>query len=77
MPWISVNSTSIERLNYDHDTLELLVEFKGGAQYLYQSIPLKIYKELADAESIGSKFHHLIKLHSDLYPYEKMVPRHD
>ena len=31
-PWISVESSSLTRLRYSVDTMELLVEFKGGVQ---------------------------------------------
>ena len=70
-PWISVESSSLARLKYSRDTLELLVEFKGGAQYLYRSVPLETFTDLLTADSIGSAFHKLIK--TQPYSYEKMA----
>ncbi len=72
-PWISVESSSLTRLKYNRDTLELLVEFKGGAQYLYQSVPVGTFTDLLTADSIGSAFHKLIKSQPEMYPYEKMA----
>ncbi len=70
-PWISVESSSLTRLKYAVDTMELLVEFKGGAQYIYQKIPSDLFLGLMTADSIGSAFHKLVKIQA--YPYEKIA----
>ena len=72
-PWISVESSSLARLRYAIDTKELLIEFKGGAQYLYQNIPDDLFLSLMTANSIGSAFHKLIKIQPASYPYEKIA----
>ena len=72
-PWISVESSSLTRLKYSIDKMELLVEFKGGAQYLYQNIPSDLFLGLMTADSIGSAFHKLIKTQPASYPYEKIA----
>jgi len=72
-PWISVESSSLTRLKYDRSALELLVEFKGGATYLYRSVSLETFTNLMASDSIGSAFHKLIKTQPQLYPYEKLA----
>ena len=72
-PWISVESSSLTRLKYAIDKMELLVEFKGGVQYLYQNIPDDLFLSLMTANSIGSAFHKLIKIQPASYPYEKIA----
>ena len=72
-PWISVESSSLTRLRYSVDTMELLVEFKGGVQYLYQNIPDDLFLGLMTADSIGGEFHRSIKSLPQTYPYEKIA----
>lgn len=56
-----VNSSSIKSIGYSIDDKELEVEFKTGDIYLYYNIPQLIYKQLMNADSIGSAFHFLIR----------------
>ena len=72
-PWISVESSSLTRLKYSIGRKELLVEFKGGVQYLYQNIPSDLFLSLMTADSIGSAFHKLIKTQPQSYPYERVA----
>ena len=51
----------------------MLVEFKGGAQYLYQAVPLDIFTSLLTADSIGSTFNTLVKSQPTLFPYERLA----
>ena len=70
-PWISVESSSLARLKYTGG--ELLVEFKGGAQYLYRSVPQQIFLSVITADSVGSTFNTLVKSQPIDHPYERLA----
>jgi len=56
-----VNSSNIESVGYDSDSLTLEVEFKGGSVYQYYDVPSHVYENFISAESLGSYLHHSIK----------------
>jgi hypothetical protein len=63
-----VESTLIRSVGYDLDNSILEVEFvEGGRVYTYYDVPLSVFSELLDAESIGGYFNESIR---DLYSYE-------
>jgi hypothetical protein len=52
MQW--VDSSNIDQVGYQEDTMELHIAFKGGAQYVYHDVPAHIFDQLMDAPSKGS-----------------------
>jgi KTSC domain len=65
-----VVSTLIRSVGYDLDNSILEVEFvESGRVYTYYDVPLSVFSELLDAESIGSYFNESIR---DLYAYEEI-----
>ena len=71
--WLTVVSSNIARIKYNRLSRELLVEFKGGAQYLYQNVPQDTFLSVITADSIGSAFHRLIKSQPIDHPYERLA----
>ena len=80
----TASSTPIQSLTYLPDEQVLEVVFNSGQSYLYENVPPGIPKLLTDAEavnrhggrvhmSVGSLFHHLVKLHPDKYPCYRVV----
>jgi len=55
-----VESTMLASCEYDPDTKELMVEFKGGKKYYYVDVDPVIYADLITAKSAG-KFFNFIK----------------
>lgn len=50
------------------------VEFNGGALYRYYEVPQSVFGELTQTtQSLGSRFHALIKLGG--YRYERLTPQ--
>lgn len=48
------NSSTVSETSYKESTSELVVQFKNGKNYCYQSVPKEVWEELLQAESIGS-----------------------
>lgn len=73
-----VDSSNIDYLEYNTDTLELFVQFKGGGLYKYSGVPEQVYKDIVNAKltdkegnkSVGGTFYKLIKTKS--YPYTRL-----
>lgn len=55
----SVTSSQIEKLGYTDGIL--IVEFKGGARYIYCGVDSYTYDSLVNATSVGSFFSNHIK----------------
>ena len=51
-----VQSSNIVRTEYDTETKHLVVEFKNGAKYQYDSVPHEIYTRFRMTESQGKFF---------------------
>ena len=65
-----VKSSLIRSVGYDLPGSVLEVEFvEGDRVYTFYDVPLSVYSELIDAESLGSYFNEYIR---DLYPYEEI-----
>lgn len=71
--WISVESSNIARIKYNRSSRELLVEFKDGAQYLYQNVPQDTFLFVITADSVGSTFNTLVKSQPIDHPYERLA----
>lgn len=54
-------STAISFAEYDADTRELHITFKGGRIYTYYSVPSHEYDAFIDAPSQGEHFNKYIK----------------
>ena len=63
MDWIPVDSSILDRIRYDQDSMTPEVEFKGGQVYHYFDVPLKIFEGLRDSDSYGKYFSSQIKGH--------------
>lgn len=57
-PRIKVDSSNLKEVGYDHHKRELKVVFHSypGRLYTFYNVPARVYKELMEAESIGSYF---------------------
>jgi hypothetical protein len=63
-----VDSSNIEQIGYDSDSMELHIIFKDGALYVYANVPVQIYEELLSAPSKGSYLNREVK---GVYEYDK------
>jgi hypothetical protein len=63
------DSSNLKSSEYNVETKELMVEFKKGGQYSYESVPLSIFTKMRMAESQGSFFSKNI---SKNYKYKKL-----
>ncbi len=61
MVYQTVKSSQIDQIGYDHETVQLGVVFKSRREYIYNDVPVEIYRQLIDSDSLGSAFHQLIK----------------
>ena len=48
-----LDSSSIDKFSYDTINSEMLIEYKGGSQYLYKKVNEIVVTEFIDAESKG------------------------
>ncbi len=62
MEWISVESSNIAAVAYDADLSVLVVRFKNGIEWAYQSVSAELYFEFLDSESKGKFFNDKIRL---------------
>ena len=63
-----VDSSNLEQIGYDGDSMELHVVFKDGSLYVYSNVPEQIFDELLVAPSKGSYLNREVK---GTYDYEK------
>jgi hypothetical protein len=61
MDWTPVDSSNLNRVRYDEDTMTLEIEFNDGNQYQYFDVPETVYQGLMSASSHGKYFHSQIK----------------
>lgn len=59
--WVEVISSNINKIAYDKEHRELLVEFRGGNQYYYINVPEKIFEDMLLASSKGEFLYRNIK----------------
>lgn len=50
----SVESSNLAKVGWQDETL--VVQFKRGHMYRYSGVPLQVYNDLVDAESVGGYF---------------------
>ena len=67
---INFNSSSgnIESVNYEDETGELVVVFRGGRAYTYTGVPPTVADGFSSAPSAGSYLNDFVK---GLYPFSK------
>ena len=62
-------STVIDHFSYNEKSNALSITFVTGMVYIYQNVPLNIFKNLKIADSKGSYFNHYIK---DKFKFSKL-----
>ncbi|MCR4963730.1 MAG: KTSC domain-containing protein [Firmicutes bacterium] len=65
----SVKSSNLAKVGYDAKHAVLKVQFTSGARYIYYDVPESVYRNLLNAESLGSYFYYNIRTS---YRYEKV-----
>lgn len=61
MNWQGVESSAIAAIDYDKEEKVLFVLFKAGSIHAYHDVSEYKYKQLLNADSIGSYFNKSIK----------------
>lgn len=56
-----VQSSDLESVGYDPDSLTLVIWFHSGGRYKYLHVPQRVYDQLMSAESLGTFFARFIK----------------
>ncbi len=51
---VFVDSSNIDQIGYDGDSMELHVVFRNGSLYVYTDVPAEVYDQLQVAPSKGS-----------------------
>ena len=64
-----LESSIINKFSYDTNNCEMLIEYKGGSQYLYKNVNEIIVSEFMDAESKGKYINEIKKD----YEFEKVA----
>jgi hypothetical protein len=59
--WILVESSNINKINFDLTTLTLSINFKPNSTYEYLNVPYWIWEGLIGSPSKGKYFHSFIK----------------
>ena len=72
--WTDVNSSHIVRVAYVAETHRLGIEFRSGAFFAYEDVPLDVYYGLIGAQSVGQYFDRVVKK-TGLYDYERFLSK--
>lgn len=51
-----VLSSQFKKVKYNSEDKTLVITFKNNKQYLYLDVPLEIFKDLMESESLGKFF---------------------
>jgi lysyl-tRNA synthetase class 2 len=65
-----VESSAIERVDYDDATRTLFVHFMSGRRYRYDDVPREVYRRFVAAASKGAFFNAEIR---DRYGFSEIV----
>ena len=60
-----VESSAIERIDYQARRRELFVTFTSGRRYIYYDVPERVYWHFLDADSRGRYFNLHVRDHYD------------
>ena len=69
MDRVSVNSSNVDSVGYNPDSLTLEIEFNSGDIYQYYDVPEYIYDELISAGSVGQYLNQNVK---NNYSYDQV-----
>lgn len=58
---VKVESSNINAVGYDTSFGGLIVEYKSGAKYMYEKVPMEVYENLLKAESKGRFINESVK----------------
>ena len=61
IPLIEVKSSVLLAVGYEHISETLRVVFISGSEYRYTGVPIQVYRNLCNAESIGQEFNRTIR----------------
>ena len=61
IPLIEVQSSVILAVGYEQVSETLRVIFNSGSEYRYTGVPIQVYQNLCNAESIGREFNRTIR----------------
>lgn len=70
MEKISVKSSKISAIAYDHQKQRLFVYFKSKYVYIHAHVPPNFWSECMLSDSIGQYYFNNIR---DTFPYETMI----
>ena len=58
---LRLDSTSLDRVDYDPSNGALLVVFRDRSSYRYYDVPATVFEQLREAPSKGAYFNHAIR----------------
>ena len=61
IPLIEVKSSVLLAIGYEQISETLRVIFNSGTEYRYTGVPIQVYRNLCNAESIGREFNRTIR----------------
>ena len=61
IPLVEVQSTVLFAIGYDQISETLRVVFTSGEEYRYTGVPIQVYRNLCNAESMGREFNSTIR----------------
>ncbi len=69
MLWTRVTSSNLNRVSYNSQSQQMLIQFRSGAVYQYWSVPGNISQGLVQADSPGKFFNQNIR---NRYSYKRV-----
>lgn len=54
-------SSHVDSISYDADKLELTVNYTTGKSATYSGVPVRVFREINSAPSIGKALHQMVK----------------
>lgn len=70
MEMIEVKSSNVRKIGYDKASSTLRVQFLGGVEYDYSTVPEEVFESLKKSPSVGQFIHANIK---GRYGYKRVV----
>jgi hypothetical protein len=61
IPLFEVESSVLMFVGYEPISETLRIVFKSGSEYKYTGVPIQVYQNLCNAESIGREFNRTIR----------------
>ena len=61
IPLSPVVSSNVDSVGYDEESKQLVVKFKAGGVYAYDSVPAGLHQAMTQAKSVGGFFHQNVK----------------